>query len=1856
MALNFNIEPFYDDYDENKKFYRILFRPGYAVQARELTQLQTILQQQVKRHGDHMFKNGAMIIPGQISYDDNTSYVKLAENISGSAIVKTFSVISTAVGKIYQNSSGVQAIVLAATPKEAIDNSTTEPDTLFVKYIRGNGTTSGTFSPGEVISPLDGTTGLDFTVQITNTTLNPAIGKGTTATIQEGVYYIKNHFVFVEQQTTVVSKYSTAASAKIGLQVNESVVYPEDDESLLDNALGAPNYSAPGAARYSIELVLTSKPYDSLVDADEFISLLTLKSGVVQFLVDKTQYAQIEKTLARRTFDESGDYTVREFPIQIRDYRNNDRGAWANNTVYVKGDIVTSGGNTYKCITDHTSGTTGSFAASPNWLADNTPVYNYGLYQGPTTGTTSSINALNTKISLAVEPGKAYVRGYEIEKIITQYLILDKAREASSYVKSGPVDTSPGNYIILKSVNALPSINTDLQFYDRYGNAGTVPASGVLVATARVKQIQLHTVSPLTYKVFLFNMSVESGKVFSRDAKFVYSATGANQYLRFSGRIVPTKVQLVGTLKESTNSATVDGVNTTFIADLKVGDYVSIADSEYRVTAVTSNSSITIESNISITTGTAIYRVEATINQPNLINSYYSIPVYATKSTKEYSYSFYKKTTTSPGTTSTVPESVYSLGVITDEKNYIVVSRGTGNHMTYTTSANPGATEYTITAYTASSVAFKFGASGEYDIIYAVYATDISTIKNKTLTNVINETITLTSGVALLSKADGYELQSVTSTVGSTVTDVTSKFNFDNGVRSTHYDLARVSLRSGETAPAGTLEVNYSYFNHGGGDVFAINSYTHVNSNISYEELSSDQINTIDFRPVRASDGTYTGIIPKYAEQTTFKYDYYLGRIDKLSLSTTGEYVITKGISDSNPKVPASPKDAMDLYTFNVEPYTFKGSTASVVPYKIENKRYTMRDIGRLESRINNLEYYTTLSLLEQNTLSNKAYDNYGLERPQNGFIVDDFTGQGIGLASSLDWKASIDSKAGELRPFFNTNNIALLEKVETSLDRSNLNYEINGDLITLKIASKTPLVSQLRASHSESVNPFNIFVFNGSLQINPWNDTWYETQRRPDIIINDTSQYDAIVSKAESSGVLGTVYKSWSVNWAGEVSTGTQTYSGDRRWGDGGAWLDQTFGIGPEADGWARRELTVETYAQTGTKAYTGGVSTFIKSNVTDNIIEDKLISTELIPYIRSRKVLFRGDSLKPDTRMYAFFDNINVDSYITPSKVMTFIPYTSGTAIPTFLVNVNVGSNINSDARKTSQGDVTTAYTYGEVFYEYIKVGSANATPTGVTCVIVGQETYGTNNYAYVENIKGGSGSLSSDSGNTIYYLQSEFDTNKKIKKVGNIVTPSNLVTSKTGQLFGTFTIPNGTGMSFRTGTRVLRFSDNADNVRANASTSAEAEYTAKGVLEIKERTILSTKTASVVTEKVPDKTEIVTTSGSRVVSDTGWYDPLAQTFLIDIEGGAFITDVDLFFAQVDENLPIKIQIRNVVNGYPGPMVVPFSEVIKRPSEVNVDNKGAVATNFKFTSPVYLQNGVEYALVIISDSAKYKVWISEAGRLDVDGSGLISQQPYAGVLFKSQNASTWTADQNQDLKFRINRAVFSTVNSATVNLVNQHVNADIFYDLANINVNRIVLPGTSLSAKLNDVSIPLDQDIIFDSQQKLKDKTEENGTASFAPVITMSTTKDNISPVIDVSRCSATLVSNVIENTTNDNEQYPEIGSATAKYVTKQVKLNQPSTNLRILFDCNVPSLADLVIYYKTGLQGTNFSSVEFTKVTTFTKPIRKLENSRQFTEAEINLDVSDFDIAQVKIVMKSSSTSRVPRVKALRVIAYA
>src|SRR5210317_197126 len=357
---DFNLSPYYDDFSESKKFHRILFRPSFAVQARELTQSQTILQNQIERVSDHLFEKGAMVIPGEIGYDLNYYAVKLTSFTDSAAVGITLAVFNglTLTGV----TSGIKANVI-----NTVVTTGTDPNTLYVKYVdSGTDKATNAFANGETIS-------VTTTIRGTSTTVSAVVdttATGSAAYIGEGVYYINGFHVQVSAQTLILDKYSNTPSYRVGLTVTESFVTPNDDTSLNDNAAGTSNVNAPGAHRFKIDLTLAKKSLTALDDAN-FVELLRLKAGIIQNQVRTTEYAVLEDTLARRTFDESGDYAVRDFDLDLREH-------------------LISGNNR-------------------------------GVY-------TAGNDGVETKIAAGLSPGKAYVKGYEIETIGTKFLDVNKAR------------------------------------------------------------------------------------------------------------------------------------------------------------------------------------------------------------------------------------------------------------------------------------------------------------------------------------------------------------------------------------------------------------------------------------------------------------------------------------------------------------------------------------------------------------------------------------------------------------------------------------------------------------------------------------------------------------------------------------------------------------------------------------------------------------------------------------------------------------------------------------------------------------------------------------------------------------------------------------------------------------------------------------------------------------------------------------------------------------------------------------------------------------------------------------------------------------------------------------------------------------------------------------------------------------------------------------------------------------------------------------------------------------------------------------------------------------------------------------
>src|SRR6056300_1014214 len=374
---DFNVSPYYDDFTESKKFHRILFRPAFAVQARELTQSQTQLQNQIERMSDHLFDKGAMIIPGEIGYDLKYYAVKLTS--------KSVSDISTYIDTtLTGDTSGVTAKVVNAVATDG-----TDPDTLFVKY-------QNTASDGAQIAFTHGET---ITSSNASTAVVASCHTGSAAQVQQGVYYINGFHVQVSAQTLILEKYSDTPSYRVGLTVTESFVTPGDDSSLNDNAQGVSNTNAPGAHRFKILLTLTKKALASTED-NNFYELLRLSSGTLQNQVRSTEYAVLEDTLARRTYDESGDYVVKPFDIDIREHliSGNNRG------IYTSGN----GGDA-------------------------------------------------TKLAVGFSPGKAYVKGYEIDTIATTYVDVDKARDFATQ-NNFNTRFDIGNFVNVTNVYGSPDI------------------------------------------------------------------------------------------------------------------------------------------------------------------------------------------------------------------------------------------------------------------------------------------------------------------------------------------------------------------------------------------------------------------------------------------------------------------------------------------------------------------------------------------------------------------------------------------------------------------------------------------------------------------------------------------------------------------------------------------------------------------------------------------------------------------------------------------------------------------------------------------------------------------------------------------------------------------------------------------------------------------------------------------------------------------------------------------------------------------------------------------------------------------------------------------------------------------------------------------------------------------------------------------------------------------------------------------------------------------------------------------------------------------------------------------------------
>jgi uncharacterized alkaline shock family protein YloU len=372
MPINrdLNVDPYFDDFDLEKQFYRVLFKPSYAVQARELTQLQTILQNQIEQFGDNIFKEGSIVKGCNFTELNDLKYVKVSDK-TGFDVTQYVGFEDTVEigGQVFSrdntfelrgDSSGVRATVIAAT--RGFETRNPDLNTFYINYTT---TSSGNkiFQAGELLrifrisTVQSGTSGTTVSVQETEvdtinvTTFSGAVGNSFGLRSAPGIIFQKGHFLYAEEQLTIVAKYTSVPdNVSVGYVVEERIINAFQDSSLYDNANGSLNQNAPGADRLKLIPVLTAIPTATADIDTTFFALVRYSNGSAITLRDVSQYNVLGEEMARRTYEESGDYIVRDFKSKVIRRNGALTASVGTGLAYVKGYRVENSAEVFLTI------------------------------------------------------------------------------------------------------------------------------------------------------------------------------------------------------------------------------------------------------------------------------------------------------------------------------------------------------------------------------------------------------------------------------------------------------------------------------------------------------------------------------------------------------------------------------------------------------------------------------------------------------------------------------------------------------------------------------------------------------------------------------------------------------------------------------------------------------------------------------------------------------------------------------------------------------------------------------------------------------------------------------------------------------------------------------------------------------------------------------------------------------------------------------------------------------------------------------------------------------------------------------------------------------------------------------------------------------------------------------------------------------------------------------------------------------------------------------------------------------------------------------------------------------------------
>jgi hypothetical protein len=1711
QSTDLNRNPYYDDFNSTKNYYKVLFKPGVTVQARELTTLQSILQNQIEKFGSKFFSSGGVVIPGAVAFDASYYAVEVSTNFKG---LNVESYIDQILGKIIRGSvTGVTAKVVKILKRSESERNST---TLYVKYISSspdNFTTEFFENAEELIVDEDVNIGAGFIfsgesfTSVLNLIERTSTSVGSAASIEDGVFFVRGYFIDVQKDTIILDQYTNTPTYRVGLNISEIIIDNNDDSSLNDNAQGFSNFAAPGADRFKITLSLAKKSVDDYND-DNFIELFRVENGIVRKIKADTKETFITDVLARRTFDESGNYSVTGYFVKGLESLNDNLG---NNGIYLEGQKTSSG----------------------------------------------SIPSDDLAV-LRVSPGKSYVKGYEVDTLET---IVDYPKPRTTRrVESSSSTFIAGNLIRVNNVNGIPNIGltTTGVLSIHSGRLSNQVATGTTIGFARVYDYESHNTSyenpSSQFNLRLFDVQTLTNIVSTTGfgASVIVGSyvegksTSASGYVKtISGNTIDL-YQVSGSFAKN-ESLLIDGIDRGnfigTITDFSIDDIKSLTSS----TGFVCDSILGVSNNIIGPFDVSVYSPTgiATITKSGGsafasglklgdIISYQlagsSLPIF----TKVDSISSSKNSITISGVSTVTNVCTGNIGVGTyvlqsvelrrsqliaqeDSSLYSKLKDSNISNVDLLNSSIFVKRQYS--SLVKSGITLTLPSLSGTDYVYSGFDEERYTVVNadNTVENLTNATFTITNGgkdaqFTNLSAAAG-PCKVITTQIKSNVTSKKKKLNRCSyiSVDNTKYSTPKNSGLSYLNVYGVRVEDNQISLNVPDAiEVHAVyeSSTTGIPAIpwIALTGINSPTSTTTDLTVGELVVGETSGAVAIYAEQRNSSQIYLVYKTQQTFQVSEKVKFKESGFTAFVGTVEVGDKNIVDEFTLD------NGQRKHYYDYaRLVRKNNSKEPFGELKVYFDHLSFESNDSgdLITVNSypafLYGKKIPVYSGERNTDTIDIRPRVGT-YSLLSSLspfDFSSRSFDTEGSNASQILASDENLVFDYEFYLGRTDkLTLDRNGEFnIIFGEPSETPVTPQ---SSKDVLEIATIICTPYVYNINTGNEVTIVLKDNRRFTMSDIRdverrvqglEYYTALSLLESSTQnlliededgfnrfksgffvdnFGNYSASDTQNPDYRANIANETLSANRQDNridlsllpDDTEYSIENINISSTPSNNIKRTGTIlslnydevkyfeQPFASRIVSVNPYSISTWIgkltlnpaydhwqvyvnQDNWIPNVSRagqiDTVVTFNRIPFMRARNIKFTATRLKPSTRFDFVFAGLNLS--------------TSSTSVFPKLVEV---------------ADVTGIFQVGET----VKI--TNGVDTCICRLCAPDHKTGpidNPEFKYTSNPYVPSVGIS-----TLYGPQSTF-LNLDIETL-NQPFPS--------QYWG----------NIKRGARVYGLTSKATASISELRLITDTNGTLQGSVWIPPQRIESgSVTAKLQTTRLPLGLPGETTSSAETSYFTAgtlittvrniFYDPLAQTFTVDDETGIIPTSVDVYFAEKDDAVPVTLQIRETINGYPGGSNnivggVTGLEKVLLPSQVNTSRDASVPTTFKFDTIVRLEGGREYAIVLLSDSDVYTVWHSRMGETEIStinnsdvGKIIINKQPSMGTLFKSQNGATWIASPDDDLKFVLKRANFN-VSNGTARFYNAKI--DVRTEESLLQNNPIVAFSTASNIPIND------------------------------------------------------------------------------------------------------------------------------------------------------------------------------------------